>query len=920
MEPAPGPQVVTTPAVRVTAPPPTFGRFQTKKKRKRALARPNDARAGFAQRRRRGEHRTGLWAGRSRWSHPLRQATCVDDSFADPERATLTAEDVADCPWQPDGQQVPLDPPVCREHNQPCIRRVSRGYGGRMQRAYYVCGQRPRCSFFLWEHVHRLQCQAATSWLLESAPQPSCDISMLRQCERAPALYQVSESSDFRSPVPELMPGLELRSEQSEALQHLLRGESVLLGIRPGSRRSMIYELYAALTSGTVLVCEPFRSLIREALENLPSQLPAAEITNNGFKTACGFQSLEATQIGAYKVLFCTPERLCQPQVQSFVEHLHPSAVVLDEAHLLLPWSAMFRPSYWQIQPLLKQHLAADTGCVLLAQTATPTPAVRACLATVVSGALVEALPPKSDLVPSKLHFSFSTPVDRYRTLVRMLSKDEQWTGPVLIYVSRQRDADALAAWLQNHLIDARSYHAGLNPEQRRKVEEAFRQHHCRVVVATSSSALRTLAPAGCCTVHWSIPSSIEDLLQQTSCAGKDRSSAFSHLFYDAADTERLRALALAEQVEPALIRKLVRSLVASVVVTSESSHPGNEGAAERFTLLDLATLQNTLDIPATILEQLIIRFTVIAGEAFSTVGAAPWRARQRVPTTLRITLHQTVSCLPEDIRSFCQELVRLSAAEAPHRLRHPSICNVRLDAVSQALSMSPFEVLDRCSRLQYQGIITMQTIGECIVVCHSGQPPPPLATQVRAWTDALVAERLAHQRAFLERLEQMELLARAVLQLGRTEACSSQIEAHFREWVDHYFRTGQLPPACVAISSPRTPVSAHTGLANDHALLMADIRALLHSLYRSGQEMHAEQDLCTPPRIPCTALQITRILQGIGSPGFPATRWKTFPFWGKYVHASFAYIQETVEHVLQRLLSQEDAFTPANRAEADPP
>jgi RecQ family ATP-dependent DNA helicase len=883
------------------------------RKRKQALARPRDARAGYAQRPRRGERRGSSWSSRTSSS---RYAAGIQDLTKESEPDLHSAAKISEHFWLADMTETPVPPPDCLEHNQPCVRRYSRGRGGQARRAYYVCAQSPRCSFFCWESVHISNRHTELVWLGHGTATGSSGEEAAQLPVPAPPLSNQPHPCNLNQVLQELAPGLQFRDGQVESLQRLSAGESVLLCTPPGSGKSLVFQLHAAISSGTVLVIEPLVSLIRDQMEQLPSWLPAAAIRAEDMD-AKAFAALSGAALrGAYKVLYCTPERLLHCRIQELAERLKLAAIVIDEAHCLVEWGHQFRPAYLQIQPFLKRLLSPERQCPLLALTATATPSVRAYLTDVASGSLTCVPSNAPKVIRPNLQFSVSIPVDRYRALVQMLSRQEEWSGPILVYVSRQRDADALAVWLQNHLIDARSYHAGLAPDQRRAVEKAFQQNQCRVVVATVAFGMGIHKPDIRGVIHWTMPSSIEDYVQQTGRAGRDGRAARCHLFYDAAETERMRALVLAQEVDPSAVAKLIRSLVVRKKFSGEQCG-ANSPETNCFLLLDLNMLEKTLDIPVAVLEHLLVCFSLLTMAGDVSESDKHWKVLEHVPGQLRITVLRQVSSLPEATQTFLKQLYRANEPSATVRASDEQPMDLRLETACQRLSMSPPALLACCARLQCQGILSMQTSGQCLLLHRPNEEPAPKLTQ--AWTRALIAQRRQIRQGILERMEQMITLVRSLLHVTEAGASISTIQNQLTDWVQCYFRDGQLPA-----DLSRSPAAASTDAAGAEvsprqALLAADIGALLLSLYRNWAAMSSKEETL-PDSVPCTALQITRLLHGIGSPRFPVSTWRKLPFWGKYAHISFTEVRRVVEQTLQRLSAQTSIANPAMLEEAPRP
>lgn len=80
---------------------------------------------------------------------------------------------------------------------------------------------------------------------------------------------------------------------------------------------------------------------------------------------------------------------------------------------------------------------------------------------------------------------------------------------------------------------DAESYHAGLTPAQRKRVQNAFMSGRLRVVVATVAFGMGLDKPDVRGVIHYNMPKSMESYVQEIGRAGRDRKTSHCHLFLD---------------------------------------------------------------------------------------------------------------------------------------------------------------------------------------------------------------------------------------------------------------------------------------------------------------------------------------------------------------------------------------------------
>lgn len=103
---------------------------------------------------------------------------------------------------------------------------------------------------------------------------------------------------------------------------------------------------------------------------------------------------------------------------------------------------------------------------------------------------------------------------------------------------------------MQQHELNAESYHAGKGPQDRKRLQQRFTFNQLRIIVATVAFGLGVNKPDVRGIIHFHLPRSLENYLQEIGRAGRDGQQAFCHLFLDVADYIRLRSLAFTDGLD----------------------------------------------------------------------------------------------------------------------------------------------------------------------------------------------------------------------------------------------------------------------------------------------------------------------------------------------------------------------------------
>ena len=116
--------------------------------------------------------------------------------------------------------------------------------------------------------------------------------------------------------------------------------------------------------------------------------------------------------------------------------------------------------------------------------------------------------------------------------------------GGAIVYCSTRRRCEEVAEYLAAKTWSAAHFHAGLQPERKKQVQEDFIDGRLSVIVATNAFGIGVDKSDVRLVVHADIPGSLENYLQEAGRAGRDAEAASCVLLYTADDVERQFGLA----------------------------------------------------------------------------------------------------------------------------------------------------------------------------------------------------------------------------------------------------------------------------------------------------------------------------------------------------------------------------------------
>ncbi|MDX1303948.1 ATP-dependent DNA helicase RecQ [Photobacterium sp.] len=323
------------------------------------------------------------------------------------------------------------------------------------------------------------------------------------------------------------------RVGQQEVIEAVVDGQDCLVIMPTGGGKSLCYQIPALMLPGITLVISPLISLMKDQVDQLNANGVAAAYLNSTMSREAMMETFLAMREGELKLVYVSPERVL---MRDFIDRLYEmplSMVAVDEAHCISQWGHDFRPEYAALGTL-KQHFA---NLPIMALTATADDTTR------------------SDIIsrlglahPHAYLGSFDRPNIRYTLLEKHkpLTQLTRYLGGVrgqcgIVYCNSRKRVEQITEKLCDNGIRAAAYHAGLDHEERGRVQESFQRDDIHIVVATVAFGMGINKPNVRFVVHYDIPRNIESYYQETGRAGRDGLPAEAVMFYNPSDLAWLR-------------------------------------------------------------------------------------------------------------------------------------------------------------------------------------------------------------------------------------------------------------------------------------------------------------------------------------------------------------------------------------------
>jgi ATP-dependent DNA helicase RecQ len=319
------------------------------------------------------------------------------------------------------------------------------------------------------------------------------------------------------------------RRFQRPIVDAMLRRRDVLAVLPTGSGKSICFQLPALMTPGVTLVVSPLISLMQDQVSALRRKgLPAAELTS-ATPPDDTRRVLDSLSAGELRLLYLSPEMLGARQFRSRWADERPEWLVVDEAHCISEWGHDFRPAYRKIG-----EFASLVGRPPIAAfTATATANTRA--DTEVSLRLRDPFRVTASVNRPNIRWlavrarSGAEASGRVGSVVRSVLRSHR-RGAAIVYVPTRSGAAHAAEALCRLGVRAAYYHAGMEGEARRTVQERFLGGDLQVVCATSAFGMGIDHPRVRLVCHRGIPGALESYVQEAGRAGRDGGPAHAVL------------------------------------------------------------------------------------------------------------------------------------------------------------------------------------------------------------------------------------------------------------------------------------------------------------------------------------------------------------------------------------------------------
>lgn len=367
-----------------------------------------------------------------------------------------------------------------------------------------------------------------------------------------------------------------LFEEQVLPIKRLITGNDTVVLLPTGAGKSLIYQLSGLIMPGITLVIDPIIALIKDQEKSMKERYGIDKV--KGLSSLDFLNEQEGKNIisliakGEYYFLLVSPERLQNQSFRSALGEIAFSSyinlAVIDEAHCVSEWGHDFRPSYLHLPNNLRKFCKSSSGDIppIAALTGTASRSVlRDILIDIdISNSDSDAIIRPKSFDRKEIQFKIikndekiNDTATNLKRVIKNLPKEfnsnladfyrprGKKTSSGIIFVPNVTDKKGVvnvrnisssASNTSPLVFSGRNPYQSMDEKQWNKTKfenmDAFLDNEESLLVATKAFGMGIDKPNIRYTVHYGMPSSIENFYQEAGRSGRDKKKSLSIIIY----------------------------------------------------------------------------------------------------------------------------------------------------------------------------------------------------------------------------------------------------------------------------------------------------------------------------------------------------------------------------------------------------
>ncbi|MGD9135902.1 MAG: RecQ family ATP-dependent DNA helicase [Desulfobacterales bacterium] len=370
------------------------------------------------------------------------------------------------------------------------------------------------------------------------------------------------------------------KTEEGESLQRAIvldcMGNHPTMGILPtGGGKSLCYQLPALIRywrRGTLtVVISPLQALMKDQVDNLVKKtgtLFAESVSGLQTPPERG-EVFERIRLGDTAILYISPEQLRSMGVRNVLKQREIGSWVFDEAHCLSKWGHDFRPDYLYAARFIREFAEEQDQSVppIACFTATAKTSVIEEINTHFRKELDQELKlfaggvERQNLSFEVVPLSKAEKLERTYEIIQEHFDSNDDPGGVIVYAATRDGTEEIRDFLHHQGMIVEAFHARIDAKDKREIIEAFVAGSISIICATNAFGMGIDKENIRLVVHYNMPGSLENYIQEAGRAGRDLKPAHCILLYDEEDATLQFRMGSLSEVRRNEIARTLRAL-----------------------------------------------------------------------------------------------------------------------------------------------------------------------------------------------------------------------------------------------------------------------------------------------------------------------------------------------------------------------
>lgn len=322
----------------------------------------------------------------------------------------------------------------------------------------------------------------------------------------------------------------QFRPLQEEIITRTLEGKDSFVLMPTGGGKSMCFQIPALCFEGITIVVSPLISLMKDQVQALKSNGIKADFFNSSISPTEENEVVDRAMKGETQLLYLSPEKLISVS-NSWLKELNIKLVAIDEAHCVSMWGHDFRPEYTQLR-VFRNSLPEVP---FMALTATADKSARQDIEEQLG--LKDSKLFISSFDRKNLSIEVRGQVPKKKKLQEISQFVERRRGESgIVYCLSRKNTEEVAAYLSEEGHSVEFYHAGMNPEERERIQTEFINDDTKIIVATIAFGMGIDKSNVRWVIHYNLPKNLEGYYQEIGRAGRDGLPSETILYYNMRD------------------------------------------------------------------------------------------------------------------------------------------------------------------------------------------------------------------------------------------------------------------------------------------------------------------------------------------------------------------------------------------------